>query len=73
MSGIQLSPIHTTLRSFIDSVNFGEALTDGMLSVLLFAGGLQLVRIPFTLESALTGIIAIGGSLSAVVPAFREP
>jgi Na+:H+ antiporter len=38
---LQISPLHTTLRSFIDSVNFGEVLTDGMLSILLFAGGLH--------------------------------
>lgn len=38
---IQLLPFHTTLRTLIDSVKFREVLIGGMLSVLLFAGGLH--------------------------------
>lgn len=38
---IQLLPFHTTIRTLIDSVKFREVLIGGMLSVLLFAGGLH--------------------------------
>jgi len=38
---LQLLPFHTAIRTLIDSVNFREILIGGMLSVLLFAGGLH--------------------------------
>jgi Na+:H+ antiporter len=81
--GALWSPLHEFARELVARVDFRATLLDGMLSLLLFAGALQVDLDVLLGEKALVGVLAtvgvvvttvlVGGAMFAAAHACRLP
>jgi CPA1 family monovalent cation:H+ antiporter len=81
--GALWSPLHEFARELVARVDFRATLLDGMLSLLLFAGALQVDLDTLLGEKALVGVLAtvgvvvttalVGGAMFAAARACRLP